>query len=84
MPAVNLAKTVRRKSCDPIKELIVGRAAAYHIKDEAMAGIMGVTPATYSKRKNKQSSSEWTWGEIQKCCKALDISADELRAAIRV
>ena len=84
MPAVNLAKTIRRSNCDPIKELIIGRASAYHIKDEDMAAIIGVTPATYSKRKNKQPSSEWTWGEIQKCCKALDISADELRAAIKI
>lgn len=83
MPKTRLAADIRRKKCDPLKELIIGRATAYGLRDEDLAAAMGISPATLSRRK-KQTTNEWTWGEIVSACRALDITTEELRPAVRI
>lgn len=83
MPKVKLASTLRRAKCDPVKELIIGRAIVYGMSDEALAAAMQISPATLSRRK-KSPSSEWSYGDIILACRALDITTDELRNAVRV
>ena len=68
---------------DPIKALILERKLALKLDDEEISRIIGVSRQTYSKMLNHSHTDEWSMGRIKRLCRAMNITVDELRCAVR-
>ena len=79
MPKTRWSKPKR----DTLLELVLGRKSAMHLSEESLAEKLGLSRTTLRKRLNEGSDS-WSLGELKSFCRVLDISADEMRGAIRM
>ena len=85
MPATRLTKKyceAKTPAYDPLKGLILERVAAMKIKPETLCDLFDCSEVTARKRL-KQPTREWKYGEILDFCKYTGIPLDELRAAVR-
>ena len=85
MPATRLTKKYsepKAPAIDPLKGLILERVAVMKIKPEILSAIFDCSEATARKRL-KQPTREWKYGEILDFCKYTGIPLEELRTAVR-
>ena len=85
MPATGLTKKYsepKAPAIDPLKGLILERVAAMKIKPEILCDLFDCSEATARKRL-KQPTREWKYGEILDFCKYAGIPLEELRTAVR-
>ena len=85
MPATDLTKKYcepKAPAIDPLKGLILERVAAMKIKPQTLCDLFDCSEATARKRL-KQPTREWKYGEILDFCKYTGIPLDELRTAVR-
>ena len=85
MPATRLTKKyceAKTPAYDPLKGLILERVAAMKIKPQTLCDLFDCSEATARKRL-KQPTGEWKYGEILDFCKYTGIPLDELRTAVR-
>ena len=85
MPATRLTKKyceAKTPAYDPLKGLILERVAAMKIKPETLCDLFDCSEVTARKRL-KQPTREWKYGEILDFCKYAGIPIDELRTAVR-
>ena len=85
MPATRLTKKYsepKAPATDPLKGLILERVAVMKIKPEILSAIFDCSEATARKRL-KQPTREWKYGEILDFCKYTGIPLEELRTAVR-
>ena len=85
MPATRLTKKyceAKTPAYDPLKGLILERVAAMKIKPETLWDLFDCSEVTARKRL-KQPTREWKYGEILDFCKYTGIPLDELRTAVR-
>ena len=85
MPATRLTKKyceAKTPAYDPLKGLILERVAAMKIKPETLCDLFDCSEVTARKRL-KQPTREWKYGEILDFCKYTGIPLDELRTAVR-
>ena len=85
MPTTCLTKKYsepKAPAIDPLKGLILERVAAMKIKPEILSAVFNCSEVTARKRL-KQPTREWKYGEILDFCKYTGIPLDELRTAVR-
>ena len=85
MPATRLTKKYsepKAPAIDPLKGLILERVAAMKIKPEILCAIFDCSEVT-ARRRLKQPTREWKYGEILDFCKYAGIPLEELRTAVR-
>ena len=85
MPATDLTKKYsepKAPAIDPLKGLILERVAAMKIKVETLCDLFDCSEVTARKRL-KQPTREWKYGEILDFCKYTGIPVEELRTAVR-
>ena len=85
MPATHLTKKYsepKAPAIDPLKGLILERVVTMKIKPEILSAIFDCSEATARKRL-KQPTREWKYGEILDFCKYTGIPLDELRTSVR-
>ena len=85
MPATRLTKKYsepKAPAIDPLKGLILERVAAMKINPEILSAIFDCSEVTARKRL-KQPTREWKYGEILDFCKYAGIPLEELRTAVR-
>ena len=85
MPATRLTKKFcepKTPAIDPLKGLILERVAAMKIKPEILSAIFDCSEVTARKRL-KQPTREWKYGEILDFCQFAGIPLEELRTAVR-
>ena len=85
MPATRLTKKYcepKAPAIDPRKGLILERVEAMKIKPEILCAIFDCSEVTARKRL-KQPTREWKYGEILDFCKYTGMPLDELRTAVR-
>ena len=85
MPATDLTKKYcepKAPAIDPLNGLILERVAAMKITPEPPCAILARSEVTARKRM-KQPTREWKYGEILDFCKYTGIPLDELRTAVR-
>lgn len=79
MPKVKSQYTKR----DPLLELLLGRQKTMGVSNDELAEKLGVCTVTLI-NKRKAGSDSFTLGQIKTMCRALEITADELRANIKM
>ena len=85
MPSTRLTKKYcdpKTPAIDPLKGLILERVEAMKIKPETLSAVFDCSEVTARKRL-KQPTREWKYGEILDFCKYTGIPLDELRTAVR-
>ena len=85
MPATRLTKKYSEPNTpaiDPLKGLILERVAAMKIKPQTLCNLFDCSEVTARKRL-KQPTREWKYGEILDFCKYAGIPLEELRTAVR-
>ena len=85
MPATHLTKKYSEPKApdyDPLKGMILERVAVMKIKPEILSAIFDCSEATARKRM-KQPTREWKYGEILDFCKYAGIPLEELRTSVR-
>ena len=85
MPATHLTKKYsepKTPAIDPLKGLILERVEAMKIKPEILSAVLDCSEVTARKRL-KQPTREWKYGEILDFCKYAGILLEELRTSVR-
>lgn len=85
MPATHLTRKYSEPKAppvDPLKGLILERVAVMKIKPEILSAIFDCSEVTARKRL-KQPTREWKYGEILDFCKYAGIPLEELRTSVR-
>ena len=85
MPATRQTKKYsepKAPAIDPLKGLILERVEAMKIKPEILSAIFDCSEVTARKRL-KQPTREWKYGEILDFCKYTGIPIEELRTSVR-
>ena len=85
MPETRLTKKYcepKTPAIDPLKGLILERVAAMKIKPETLSAVFDCSEVTARKRL-KQPTREWKYGEILDFCKYAGIPLDDIRTAVR-
>lgn len=72
----------KRPATDRPKALILERMQAGNIGGKQMADALGVSPSTWTNRK-QQHTDLWPLGELLKACEFLGVELEDLRSAIR-
>ena len=85
MPATRMTEKYcepKTPAIDPLKGLILERVAAMKIKPQTLCDLFDCSEVTARKRL-KQPTREWKYGEILDFCKYAGIPLEELRTAVR-
>ena len=85
MPATRQTKKYcepKAPDYDPLKGLILERVAVMKIKPKILSAVFDCSEVTARKRL-KQPTREWKYGEILDFCKYAGIPLEELRTSVR-
>lgn len=77
MPRVNL----NSPPSDPLRGMVLDRQYSYGKTQDDIAQVLGISRSTWN-RMLRNGSATWTWEQVRKLCRYLDIPLNDARAVL--